>query len=121
MLASYASSRSFGLFFAFYVLLACFIFLNLIRGRLCESIAVSARRRGGSPLYARRYSASIKNEIRRKNEKRVEGLKAAFALLAQDDCISRKTFEELVKETNRVEKLPADKKGRGRLLLRRVG
>ena len=28
MLASYASSRSFGLFFAFYVLLACFIFLN---------------------------------------------------------------------------------------------
>ena len=30
MLASYASSRSFGLFFAFYVLLACFIFLNLI-------------------------------------------------------------------------------------------
>ena len=53
--------------------------------------------------FSRRYSASIKNEIRRKNERRVEGLKAAFALLAQDDCISRKTFEELVKETNRVE------------------
>ena len=63
-----------------------------------------------SRRFPRRYSASIKNEIRRKNERRVEGLKAAFALLAQDDCISRKTFEDLVAETNRVEKLPQIKK-----------
>ena len=41
MLASYASSRSFGLFFAFYVLLACFIFLNLILAVVYnESVAV---------------------------------------------------------------------------------
>lgn len=93
MLASYASSRAFGLFFAFYVLLACFVFLNLI-------LAV---------VY-NEYSASIKNEVRGKNERRVASLQAAFALLSEAGAISRPTFEELVKETNRVEKLPQIKK-----------
>ena len=81
MLASYASSRSFGLFFAFYVLLACFIFLNLILAVVttsplqCLLDGVDAHR--STHAGTRPRSRRVKEE-----RKRVEGLKAAFALLA---------------------------------------
>ena len=65
MLASYASSRSFGLFFAFYVLLACFIFLNLILAVVyneCRAAWKSGRSRPWRMGGTRRHRRDITGE-----------------------------------------------------------
>ena len=59
MLASYASSRSFGLFFAFYVLLACFIFLNLIL-----AVVYNERRAVWKASIASRWTPSTRHNWR---------------------------------------------------------
>ena len=95
MLPSFTYRRTFGLFFFIYVLLAVFIFLNLI-------LAV---------VY-NEYSDFVKGRVIRANRNRARGLNEAFKLLADtkgDDGspqISRDAFEKLVEHTNDVERVP---------------
>ncbi|KAH8048749.1 hypothetical protein JL722_12373 [Aureococcus anophagefferens] len=95
MLPSFTYRRTFGLFFFIYVLLAVFIFLNLI-------LAV---------VY-NEYSDFVKGRVIEANRNRARGLNEAFKLLADakgDDGspqISRDAFEKLVEHTNDVERVP---------------
>ena len=78
-----------------YVLLAVFIFLNLILAVVYND-----------------YADFVKDKISAKNKNRVRGLRAAFDLLAvkaSEDAepqMSRENFEQLVSHTNVVEKVP---------------
>ena len=90
MLPSYTYARSAGIFFFVYILITVFLFVELILAVVYEG-----------------YLAYLKTRLITGNEARVAGLKAAFALIADSDGkISRASFEALVKETNRVDKIP---------------
>ena len=95
MLPSFTYRRSFGLFFFGYVLLAVFVFLNLI-------LAV---------VY-NEYADFVKGRVIAASRARAKGLRAAFKLLADVEGtdgsmqISKESFRGLVAHTNRVERVP---------------
>mmetsp|Transcript_27697 Transcript_27697/g.83004 ORF Transcript_27697/g.83004 Transcript_27697/m.83004 type:complete len:746 (-) Transcript_27697:40-2277(-) len=95
MLPSFTYDRAFGVFFAVFIIIAVFLFVELI-------LAV---------VY-NEYSDHVKGKISETFTNRAKGLKAAFELLSDhvaDDGehqISRESFEKLVAETNKVEKVP---------------
>ena len=88
-LPAYTAKRIFGLFFVLYEGLAVFIFLNLILAVVYNV-----------------YSDTIKTRTQTYYTNRARGLAAAFKLLQDGDQISKTTFRKLVKQTNRVERVP---------------
>lgn len=95
MLPSFTSYRLFGVFFFFYVILAVFVFQNLVLAVVYDT-----------------YKDHAVDRVKTQLTNRARGIAAAFRLLAETNPttgemeISKQCFKQLVTETNKVERVP---------------